>query len=170
MIISLMVAYAKNRAIGNDNKLLWHLSDDLKNFKRVTLNHTIVMGRKTYESIGRALPNRTNIIITRNFNFKAPGCVIVHSLEEAIALAKAQGETELIITGGAQIYAEAIGHIHRAYITEVDCVIDKADTFFPEVHFDAWKKIEEFSHPKDEKNEYPWTFAVFEKPEWLHCP
>ena len=165
MIISLMVAYSKNRAIGKDNKLLWHLSDDLKNFKRVTLNRCIIMGRKTFESIGFALPKRTNIIITRNKNYLAEGCVIVQSLDDAIKYAKDNGETEVVITGGAQIYEQSISKIDKAYITDVDCEIRDADTFFPNIDFHSWKKIESFSHPKDEKNEYSWTFNVYEKPE-----
>lgn len=170
MIVSLMVAYSQNRAIGNNNKLLWHLSDDLKNFKRVTSNRCIVMGRKTFESIGFALPKRTNIIVTRNAEYKAQGCVIVASLEEAIQYAKEQGETEVIITGGAQIYEQSISLIDKAYITDVECIIEDADTFFPKVDFESWKKIESFHHPKDDKNEYAWTFNVYEKPEWLYCP
>lgn len=170
MMISLMVAISKNKAIGLDNKLLWHLSDDLKNFKRVTLNHCIIMGRKTFESIGKALPKRTNIIITRNHDYKQEGCVVVHSLQEAITYAKSIRETEAIVTGGAEIYKEALSIINRAYITEVDVSIDQADTFFPEYDFSSWVVKETIEHKKDEQNEYNWTFKVYDKPEWLHCP
>lgn len=162
MIVSLMVAYSKNRVIGKDNKLLWHLSDDLKNFKRVTSGHHIIMGRKTYESIGRALPNRTNVIITRNTNYHAPGCVVVNSLEKALNFAKESGETEAIITGGGEIYKEALSIIDRAYVTEVDCEI-VGDTYFPKVDFSNWKVIETIEHPKDEKNEFSWVFKTIQK-------
>lgn len=157
MIISLMVAYAKNRVIGKDNQLLWRLSDDLKNFKRVTSGHHIVMGRKTYESIGRALPNRTNVVITRNTNFQAPGCEVVHSLDEALKLAKINGETEVIITGGGEIYQQSLPLIDKAYITEVDCEIE-GDAFFPNSNFSEWKILNQIDWEKDEKNEYSWSF------------
>lgn len=164
MIISVIAAYSKNFAIGFDNKMLWHLSDDFKNYKKITSGHCLVMGRKTFESIGKPLPNRTSIIITRNLNYKAPeGCHIVYSLEEAIAKAKALGETECFINGGAEIYKQSISFINKAYITDVDCEIDHADAFFPKINFDTWKMIESFHHPKDGKNEYSWTFNVFEK-------
>lgn len=162
MIVSLMVAYSKNRVIGKDNKLLWRLSDDLKNFKRVTSNHHIIMGRKTYESIGRALPNRTNVVISRNRDFKAPGCIVVDSLEKALELAKANGESEAIITGGSQIYELSINMIDRAYITQVDCEID-GDAYFPEVDFSNWKVLESIHCDQNEKNEYSWDFKVYSK-------
>lgn len=164
MIISLIVAYSKNRAIGLDNKMLWHLSDDFKNYKKITTGHCLVMGRKTFESIGKPLPNRTSIIITRNTEYKAPeGCYVVYSLEEALDTAKKLGETECFINGGAQIYEQSLEYVTRAYITDVDCEIEKADTYFPNVDFTAWEKIESFEHPKDEKNEYPWTFNLYER-------
>lgn len=162
MIVSLMVAYSKNRVIGKDNKLLWRLSDDLKNFKRITSNHHIIMGRKTYESIGRALPNRTNVVISRNRDFKAPGCLVVDSLEKALEIAKANGESEAIITGGSQIYELSINMIDRAYITQVDCEID-GDAYFPEVDFSNWKVLESIHCDQNEKNEYSWDFKVYSK-------
>lgn len=171
MIISVIVAYSKNYAIGLENKMLWHLSDDFKNYKKVTTGHCLLMGRKTFESIGKPLPNRISIIITRNLDYSAPeGCYIVHSLEEGITKAKALGETECFINGGAQIYEQSIPLINKAYITDVDCEIKNADTFFPKINFDSWKKVDSFCHHKDDKNEYSWTFNVYEKPEWLYCP
>ena len=157
MIVSLMVAYSKNRVIGKDNRLLWRLSDDLKNFKRVTSGHHIIMGRKTYESIGRALPNRTNVVITRNKNFQAPGCVVVHSLEAAIDLARDNGETQAIITGGGEIYQQALSIVDKMYITEVDCEID-GDAYFPEIDTSNWKLVDEVHWQQDDKNEFNWTF------------
>jgi len=160
-----MVAYAKNKAIGKDNKLLWHLSDDLKNFKKHTVNKYIVMGRKTYESIGFPLPKRTTIIVTRNSSYQAEGCIIVGSLDEAINRAKADKQDEVVITGGGQIYKESLAFINTAYITEVDCNISDADTFFPETDFSSWKKDEDssYSFSKNEKNEFDWTFAIYKK-------
>lgn len=157
MIISLMVAYSKNRVIGKDNRLLWRLSDDLKNFKRVTSGHHIIMGRKTYESIGRALPNRTNVVITRNKDYEAAGCVVVHSLEAAIELARENAETEAIITGGADIYRQALSLVDKMYITEVDCEVD-GDTYFPEMDISNWRLIDEIHWAQDSKNEYTWCF------------
>ena len=157
MIVSLMVAYSKNRVIGKDNRLLWRLSDDLKNFKRVTSGHHIIMGRKTYESIGRALPNRTNVVITRNKNFQAPGCVVVHSLEAAIDLARDNGETQAIITGGGEIYQQALSIVDKMYITEVDCEID-GDAYFPEIDTSHWKLVDEVHWQQDDKNEFNWTY------------
>jgi dihydrofolate reductase len=164
MIISVIVAYSKNLAIGFDNKMLWRLSDDFKNYKKITTGHCLVMGRKTFESIGKPLPNRTSIIVTRNLNYKAPdGCFVSHSLEEGINKAKELGDTECFINGGAQIYKEAMALVNRAYITTVDCTIDKADAFFPTIDFSSWNLVHEFSHPKDEKNEYSWNFNQYEK-------
>ncbi len=120
----------KNRAIGRNNKLLWNIPDDLKHFKKITTGHAVIMGRKTFESIGRQLPNRANIIITRDKNFKADGCVISHSLDEALDLAKQKNE-EIFIIGGGQIYEQALPHADKLYLTIVDDE-PKADTFFPD--------------------------------------
>lgn len=164
MIISTIVAYAKNHAIGLDNKMLWHLSDDFKNYKKITTGHCLLMGRKTFESIGKPLPNRTSIIITRNQDYKAPtGCYIVHSLEEGFELAKSLGESECFINGGAEIYKQAMPKVTRAYITVVDCKIQKADAFFPAVDFSNWTLKESFTHPKDERNEFSFDFFLYEK-------
>lgn len=157
MIVSLMVAYSRNRVIGKDNRLLWRLSDDLKNFKRVTSGHHIIMGRKTYESIGRALPNRTNVVITRNSEFQAPGCIIVHSLDEALKLAHDNGDSEAIITGGGEIYLQSLSKVDKLYITEVDCEIE-GDAYFPDLDISDWKLVNEIQWDKDEKNEFAWTF------------
>jgi dihydrofolate reductase len=164
MIISVIVAYSKNFAIGLDNKMLWRLSDDFKNYKKITTGHCLIMGRKTFESIGNPLPNRTSIILTRDKNYKVPtGHYVVHSLEDGIAKAKELGESECFINGGAQIYKEAMNKVNRAYITTVDCRIESADAFFPEVDFTTWNEIEGFTHSKDEKNEYSWEFKKYER-------
>ena len=164
MIISAIVAYSKNFAIGLDNKMLWHLSDDFKNYKKITSGHCLLMGRKTFESIGKPLPNRTSIIITRNKNYIVPEeCYIVHSLEAGIKKAKALGETECFINGGAQIYEQSLPLLDRAYITTVDCEVENADAFFPQIDFSNWKKSQSFKHQQDEKNEYNWAFSIFDK-------
>ena len=164
MIISVIVAYSKNYAIGLENKMLWRLSDDFKNYKKITTGHCLIMGRKTFESIGKPLPNRTSIILTRNKNYQIPeGHFVVHSLEDGLKKAKELGDTECFINGGAQVYEEAINIVNRAYITTVDCNIEKADAFFPKIDFSTWKEVEGFTHSKDEKNEYSWEFKKYER-------
>ena len=154
--ISLIAAIGKNRALGKDNKLIYHIPEDLKRFKEITSGHPIIMGRKTYESIGRPLPNRTNIIITRDPNYSAEEVVIVHSLDEA--LQKAEGE-EVFIIGGGQIYQEALktGLITEMFITHVNHVYG-ADTFFPELEWRKWSQKVIMHQAVDEKN--PVSFQV----------
>lgn len=162
MIISTIVAVAKNNVIGKDNDIPWYLPADLKYFKKQTLNHHILMGRKCFESIGRALPKRTNIILTRNPFFLADKCLVAHTIEEAIDMASANDEEELFIIGGGQIY-EMTEHLwDRVYITEVDLYVE-GDVYFPELDQDRWKLVSEEAHQKDEKNEYDYVFKVLEK-------
>jgi dihydrofolate reductase len=163
MNLTLIVAKAKNNAIGKDNQLLWKLSADLKRFKNLTTGHYILMGRKTYESLGRPLPNRTHLIITRNPDFKAPeGHHAFHSVEDAFIFCGKIGVEELFIIGGGQIYAETINLCDRLEITEVDAS-PTADTFFPAIDPVIWKETEREDHPADEKNEYPFSFVTYEK-------
>lgn len=162
MIISTIVATAKNNVIGKDNDIPWYLPADLKYFKKTTLNHHILMGRKCFESIGRALPKRTNMILTRNPFFLADKCLVAHSIEEAIDLASANGEEELFIIGGGQIY-EMTAHLwDRIYWTEVDLYVE-GDVFFPEVDMSNWDLVSQEDHSKDEKNEYNYSFKLFER-------
>jgi dihydrofolate reductase len=161
MIISLIVAADEQNGIGKNNQLLCHLPADLKYFRLTTTGHHIVMGRKTYESVGRPLPNRTNIVITRNADLKIEGCVIKTSLEEAIAYAKANNETELMITGGGVIFDQALPIANRIYLTRIHHTFD-ADTFFPTIG-PEWKLAKNERHEADEKNGYPFSFQVFEK-------
>jgi dihydrofolate reductase len=164
MMVSLIVAYSKNRAIGLDNKMLWRLSDDFKNYKKITMGHCLLMGRKTFESIGKPLPGRTSIVITRNRDYIVPeGVHITHSLEQAIDLAKNLGETECFINGGGEIYRQSLPLVERVYVTDVDCVISKADAYFPDVDFSKWRKTSGFDFIKDDKNQYDWSFSIFEK-------
>lgn len=137
-MISIIVAIARHGAIGKDNALLWHISDDLKRFKRITSGHPVVMGRKTYESLGRPLPNRTNVVITRNTNFRAEGCTVVHSMAEAVSLFPST--EEVFVIGGAQIYTEALDIADKFYLTKVEAQYD-ADTFFPKWDPAQWREI-----------------------------
>src|SRR3989344_3567649 len=130
-IISIIAAIGKNRELGKNNKLLWHIPEDLKRFKQLTFGHVIILGRKTYQSIGHTLLNRTNIIITRNTNFSISGAIITHSLDEALKIAKQKEKEEIFIIGGGLIYKEAINIADKLYLTLVDSTFD-ADTFFPD--------------------------------------
>lgn len=163
MIISIIVAKAKNNVIGKDNQLIWRLSSDLKHFKRQTTGHHLIMGRKTYESMGKPLPNRTSIVITRNPDYQIPeGHHVVNGLEEALELAKSKNLEKVFIAGGAEIYDLAIPYSDEMIITEVDCS-PSGDAFFPKVDWSEWKKVEEDFHPKDEKNEYNCTFLTYQR-------
>jgi len=157
MIISSIVAIAENNAIGKDNQLLWRLPADLKHFKEVTTGHTVIMGRKTYESVGRPLPNRRNIIITRSTSLEIPGVEVVNDLQQALALCA--GEEEVFIVGGAEIYKMAMEFTDRIYLTVVHSVFD-ADTFFPAIDPKIWKETEVVSNKADEKNPFSYTFST----------
>ncbi len=158
MKISSIVAVAQNNVIGKDNDLIWRLSEDLKRFKRITSGHHIIMGRLNYESIGRPLPNRTNVIITRQKDYTAEGCVVVNSLEEALQVAKDNGETEAFIIGGAQIYNLAMPYIEKIYLTEVHQSFD-GDVFFAELG-EEWKEVHrEGPFPKTEKDQCEYSFV-----------
>ena len=162
MIVSAIVATAKNNVIGKDNDIPWYLPADLKYFKRTTLNHHIIMGRNCYASIGRPLPKRTNVIITRDPYFIASNCLVANSIEQAFNLAYDNGEEEAFIIGGGQIYEQTLPYWDRLYLTEVDLEVN-GDVFFPKIDFEAWDLISEEPHLPDEKNEYAYTFKVFEK-------
>ncbi|UTA67325.1 dihydrofolate reductase [Emticicia sp. 21SJ11W-3] len=154
-MISIIVAIAENRAIGKNNQLLWRLSTDLKHFKTLTSGHAIIMGRKTFESIGKPLPNRTNIVITRSDKVSDDASVLIaDSIDKAIELAKqAQGADEIFIVGGGNIYEQALSITDKIYLTEVKVNIE-GDTFFPELTADEWQEVSRVAHQKDEKNEY----------------
>lgn len=160
MVLSIIVAAAENNVIGRDNGLVWRLSGDLKHFKVLTTGHTILMGRKTYESVGRALPNRRNIVISRNADYKAEGCEVVRSIEEALELTK--HEDEVFITGGGTIYKELWDRADRLYLTIVhqNCV---GDTVIPAVDPNKWKETSREEHKADEKNECDYTFINYER-------
>lgn len=157
-MLSLIVAMANNRVIGKDNKMPWHLPADLQYFKKVTLGKTIIMGRKTYDSIGRPLPGRQNVVVTRQDNLQISGCDVVNSLAAALAMAAA----EVVIIGGANLYAQALPLVDRMYVTFIEHDFS-GDTFFPRWDHALWKEIEAEHHQADEKNRYPYRFVTFEK-------
>jgi len=157
--ITIIVAVGNNNALGKDNKLLWHLPNDLKRFKKLTTGHDIIMGRKTYESIGRPLPNRTNIIITRNKDYEVPyGCLIVGNLDEALDAAR-KDESPFII-GGAQIYNLALPIVDKIELTQVHHDFE-ADVFFPEMNSNIFKEVSREVHKADEKNKYDYSFVTY---------
>lgn len=160
MIVSAIVAISNNRVIGQDNDIPWYLPADLKYFKRKTLNHHIIMGRKTFQSIGRPLPKRTNIILTRDLFFVASNCLIAYSLEQALDIAKNNGETEAFIIGGGEIYRAALPHLDKIYLTQVDINIEGSVTF-PELPENDWQETWCEAHLPDEKNEHSYTFKIF---------
>jgi dihydrofolate reductase len=164
-VLSAIVAVAKNGVIGKEGGLPWYLPAELARFKQITMGHAIIMGRKTHESIGRALPGRTNIVITRDKDYKAAeGCIVANSLVEAIEKAKkSEGANEVFIIGGASVYQEAMPLLERIYLTKVDADI-KGDKFF-KYSPSEWKQISSEKHNADEKNEYGFEIAVLEKTE-----
>ena len=162
MIISLIAVLGKNNEIGKGNALLCYLPADLKRFKAITSGHTIIMGRKTFESLPNgALPNRRNIVISRNKQLAIEGAEVYPSLD--YALLKCIGETEVFITGGAQIYGQSLPVADKLYITRIHAGFPEADAFFPEIERNNWKEVFRETFPADEKNPYPFTFLEYEK-------
>ena len=159
MNINIVVAIASNNAIGKNNKLLWHLPKDLKHFKELTTGHTVIMGRKTFDSVGRPLPNRRNIVVTRQI-ISIEGCEVVNSLDAALALAS--GEAEVDIVGGAEIYRQAIHLTNIIHLTIVHQNFD-ADTFFPEIDYNEWKEVSREDYQPDEKNPIPFSFITLKR-------
>lgn len=158
---TIVVAMGEKNEIGADNKLLWHLPKDLKHFKDLTSGHPIIMGRKTYESIGKPLPNRTNIVVSRKKNWFQEGILIVGSIKEALKFAKKIDENVFII-GGGNIYEQTMEVADKLEVTLVKAQLE-ADTFFPKIETRIWKLKEEVHHEKDEKNEYDFSFQTYEK-------
>lgn len=160
MKISIIVAMAENRVIGRDNQLPWHLPADLKHFKATTLGKPILMGRKTWESIGRPLPERTNIVITRDENYTASGCVVVHSLDAA--LRAAEHHAEVMIIGGAELYRQVLPQADTLYLTLVHGEFE-GDTRFPQWETDAWREVERIDHEADDRNPHAYSFITLER-------
>ncbi|MBP1993551.1 dihydrofolate reductase [Paenibacillus eucommiae] len=159
MSISFIYAMDRNRAIGKDNSLPWHLPADLKFFKSVTTGHPILMGRKTYESIGKPLPGRRNVIITQNPRFSAEGCEVIHSVEQALELFH---DEELFVIGGAEIFRLFLGKVDRMYITEIDHEF-AADTYFPDMSMEQWELVSSEQGQQDEKNPYVFHFRIYDR-------
>lgn len=160
-MINIVVAKASNNVIGAKNDLIWHLPNDLKHFKNLTSGHPIIMGRKTYESLGRPLPNRTNIVITRDSNWTADGIVKENSLEKAIDTALKIDE-DIYIIGGGNIYKQAMEFTDILFITEVHHEFD-GDTYFPEIDTDDWEEIKRENFKKDEKHPFAYSFVTYQK-------
>ena len=160
MTVSMIVAMDRNRVIGHDGDLPWHLSEDLKRFKQLTMGHHIIMGRKTLESIGRLLPGRTSVVVTRQADFDFPGAVVVNSLQEAID--KAKGDGEAFIIGGAEIYNQSLVLVDRIYLTEIDAEVT-GDATFPDFERAQWSVIERTEHTTDERNDFPHSFTILDR-------
>lgn len=162
MIVSAIFAVSENNVIGKGNDLPWRMPADLKHFKNITMGHPVIMGRKSFDSIGRPLPGRHNIVVTRDRNFRAEGVSVVHSLREAVEIAGADRPEEVFIIGGAQIYKKAFPYCDRLYMTRIHTETE-GDVFLPELDFSAWKLISEEKHLPDEKNIHDYTFRIYER-------
>lgn len=160
-MISFIVAMDENRVIGKDNQLPWRLPEDLKFFKRVTMGHPIAMGRKTHESIGRVLPGRENIVITRQADYLSEGCTVFHSVEDFVKDSKNQSD-EIFVIGGAEIFKETFSYTDRLYITLIHEEF-AGDTFFPEYDLSKWKLVSSEKGIKDDKNPYDYEFLIYER-------
>lgn len=160
MIVSIIVATDRNRLIGRDNELPWHLPADLKHFRAITMGKPIVMGRRTHESIGKPLPGRSNIVITRDRSYQAPGCTVVHSVEAA--LAAAEHAEEIMVIGGARLYEQLLPWAHRIYLTRIDHEFE-GDSWFPEWQHGQWQEVERQDYAPDERNPYHYSFLILER-------
>lgn len=158
--ITLIAAAGENNALGKDDKLVWHLPDDFKRFKKLTTGHHIIMGRKTFETFPKPLPNRIHIVITRQQNYKAEGAIVVHSLEEAFAQVKE--DTQPFVIGGGEIYKLALDKADRIELTRVHADF-QADAFFPEMDLDKWTLKASVQHDRDEKHKYAFTYLTYER-------
>jgi dihydrofolate reductase len=160
MTLTILVAVSANNAIGKNNQLLWHLPADLKHFKNLTTGHPIVMGRKTYDSIGKPLPNRRNIVVTRQKDLAIEGVEVVNDIDAA--LSRCADENEVFIIGGAEVYRMALPFVTKIYLTTVHKSYE-ADVFFPELNKEEWEEIELQYHSEDEKNSIPYTFSTLKR-------
>ena len=162
MQVSLLAALDRNFAIGKHNALPWHLPDDLKRFKALTLGKPVLMGRKTAESLGRALPKRRNLVLTRSGRLPFEGMQAVASIEDALAVAARDGD-ELCVIGGGEVYALALPHAQRMHLTWVDAAVAGADAFFPRFDAGEWRELSREPHPADARNEFAFEFADYER-------
>ncbi|PJG57708.1 type 3 dihydrofolate reductase [Aeromonas cavernicola] len=162
MKISMIAAMAHNRVIGKDNQMPWHLPADLAHFKRVTLGKPVLMGRKTFESIGRPLPGRRNLVISRNPSYQAEGIEVVGSVEAALALLAGGAVEELMVIGGGHLYSEMLPRANYLYLTQIDLAAE-GDTCFPAFDDGQWQRITSEAHPADEKNPHPYCFETWQR-------
>lgn len=162
MNINIVVAVSENQVIGKDNQLLWHLPNDMKFFKNTTWGMPVIMGRKTYESLGKPLTGRTNIVVTTNTGWSAPGTIAVSSLEAALTAAAATDAKEVYVIGGGEIYRHALPVTHRVYLTRVHSQIE-GDTFFPELPVSEWSLHSRLDFPTDEKHAFAYSFEVWDR-------
>jgi len=160
--VSLIVAAAANGVIGRDGGLPWRLPADLRHFKRTTMGHHLIVGRRTWEEVGRPLPGRTMVVVTRDPALQIPEAVVVHSLQEAVAVAVGAGDDEVFVAGGGQIYRQAMPMADRIYLTRVHVDVE-GDTTFPELDGEAWRLVSREDHEADERNPYPYSFLVYER-------
>ena len=168
MIISAIVAVSNNNAIGVDNDLPWHMPADLKCFKETTLGHYVLMGRKSFDSVGRPLPGRTNIIVTRNTAFHNSNVHTVHSIPDGLLKAQNDNQEQLFILGGSNIYTQTKDLWDELYLTKIDTVIPNATAFFPEIDFNQWYLDKEEKHLADEKNPHNYTFCLYKRKNSHH--
>ena len=164
MRVSIIAAVAENGVIGRNGKLPWHLSADLRRFKQLTMGHAIIMGRRTWESIGRPLPGRKMIVVSRQPDYRADiaGVEVTASLDDALQRAGAYGEDEAFVIGGAELYREALSHAERLYFTRVRADV-AGDTYFPQVNWNQWRLIELQEHAADDKNDYSYDFNIYQR-------
>lgn len=162
MRVSILVAVAENGVIGRNGKLPWHLGDDLKQFKRLTMGHTIVMGRKTWDEIGRALPGRSSVVISRQVGFYAEGAQVVGSWNDALPIAEAAGDGEVFVIGGAEIYRLTMPRVDRLYLTRVHAQVE-GDAYLPDLAANNWRLLETLPHAADKENDFPFSFEIYER-------
>ncbi len=162
MVISQIVAASENNVIGKNNSLPWHMPNDMEYFKRVTMGHYVITGRKNYESEGNALPGRTNIVITREKNYSLDDAIVAHSLDEALSIPEKSNEDEVFIIGGGKIYEISLSLTDRIYLTRIHAVI-KGDVYFPKIDPDKWEVISEKRYSGDANHAYDYTFYVYER-------
>ena len=165
MIVSAIAALSKNRVIGKNNDLPWRLPDDMRFFMETTKGHHVIMGRKNYDSLHekyKPLPQRTNIVITRQKDFQAPGCIVLDAVEPGLEIARKNGEKECFIIGGAEIYKLAMPFTTRLYMTEINAVIE-GDTYFPEIAMNQWKEVSRRPHPADDRHAFAFDIVIYDR-------
>jgi dihydrofolate reductase len=162
MRVSLIAAAAENGVIGRDNQLPWHLPDEFRHFKQTTEGHHVIMGRRTWESRGKPLPRRVNVVVSSQADYSAPGAIVLGSLDEALRAARAAGETEAFVIGGTRLYAEALAIADRLYLTRVHATVD-GDAVFPSYDESQWRELDRREHPPDDRHAFGFTIRTLER-------